>query len=279
MKIVLSRKGFDSAAGRVASPIFPDGRMLSLPIPHESGLRTYADIRYEGESIGKLVADLTRHPRAASWTLHLDPDLRRNAVARKPGWRPLFGQDAAAQGHLAGQGVGAGDLFLFFGWFRSVCKVRGRWAYVPSAPDLHVLFGWLEVAEVVPIADEWVGKPAWAADHPHFHGITSRNNTLYVSPPPGKASLGGGTFEGFDEGLRLSADDKGRRRWRLPAWFHPKGRKSALSYHGSPQRWETDGNQVLLNTVGRGQEFVLDGAAYPEAEPWARGLIRRLGPT
>jgi len=33
MKIILSRKGFDSEAGGYPSPILPDGTMLSLPIP------------------------------------------------------------------------------------------------------------------------------------------------------------------------------------------------------------------------------------------------------
>jgi len=33
MKIILSRKGFDSKNGGIASPILPDGALLSLPIP------------------------------------------------------------------------------------------------------------------------------------------------------------------------------------------------------------------------------------------------------
>ncbi len=32
-KLILSRKGFDSASGGCPSPIFPDGTMFSLPIP------------------------------------------------------------------------------------------------------------------------------------------------------------------------------------------------------------------------------------------------------
>ena len=35
MKVILSRKGMDSESGRVASPILPDGTLLSLPIPIE----------------------------------------------------------------------------------------------------------------------------------------------------------------------------------------------------------------------------------------------------
>ncbi len=35
VKLILSRKGFDSSSGGVPSPIFSDGRMLSLPIPEQ----------------------------------------------------------------------------------------------------------------------------------------------------------------------------------------------------------------------------------------------------
>ena len=33
MKIILSRKGFDSANGGIVSPISEDGAMISFPIP------------------------------------------------------------------------------------------------------------------------------------------------------------------------------------------------------------------------------------------------------
>ena len=33
MKIILSRKGFDSSNGGCPSPIMPDGTLLSMPIP------------------------------------------------------------------------------------------------------------------------------------------------------------------------------------------------------------------------------------------------------
>lgn len=44
MKVILSRKGFDSGYGGWASPILPDGRMLSLPIPASNGLVSYDDL-------------------------------------------------------------------------------------------------------------------------------------------------------------------------------------------------------------------------------------------
>jgi hypothetical protein len=47
MKVILSRKGFDSASGGMPSPILPDGTLISLPIPCDrpgSGV-PYASIR------------------------------------------------------------------------------------------------------------------------------------------------------------------------------------------------------------------------------------------
>ena len=42
MRLILSRKGFDSANGGCPSPIFPDGSMLSLPIPSRSAPHRYS---------------------------------------------------------------------------------------------------------------------------------------------------------------------------------------------------------------------------------------------
>jgi hypothetical protein len=43
MKLILSRKGFDSSTGGIPSPIFPDGRMVSLPIPDKSSTLTFGE--------------------------------------------------------------------------------------------------------------------------------------------------------------------------------------------------------------------------------------------
>ena len=44
MKVVLSRKGFDSANGGIMSPIFEDGTMVSFPIPSKDVRRTTFDM-------------------------------------------------------------------------------------------------------------------------------------------------------------------------------------------------------------------------------------------
>ncbi len=85
---------------------------------------------------------------------------------------------------------------------------------------------------------------------------------------------GGGVFPRFHEGLRLTDPDSQRRsRWRLPPWFHPAKRLSALGYHGRSDRWQRVDGAVQLATVGRGQEFVLDIDHYPEALAWLRTLF------
>src|SRR5687768_10897447 len=119
MRVILSRKGFDSGYGRVPSPVLPDGRMISLPIPDKDAPVAYAAIKRDEILLSGLVDDLTKGKIPPRFLAHLDPDLDRDAVVRPSGWRPIFGQSGAALGHLRKLGVVAGDLFLFFGWFRA----------------------------------------------------------------------------------------------------------------------------------------------------------------
>lgn len=50
MKIILSRKGFDSANGGIVSPIFEDGTMISFPIP-SGDTDTYDSLYIQWDSI------------------------------------------------------------------------------------------------------------------------------------------------------------------------------------------------------------------------------------
>jgi hypothetical protein len=181
MKIILSRKGFDSSSGGVPSPILPDGRLLSLPIPSENSPVRYADLSVNGQALGKIVEDLTGGKVRRSHFAHLDPDLRASTYPRLPGWRPLFGQAGIAQGHLERQGVGEGDLFLFFGWFRQTERVNGKYQFVKTAPDLHIIYGWLQIDAVLRVRHDEPKPPEWAIYHPHFHGTYPKNNTIYTS--------------------------------------------------------------------------------------------------
>lgn len=286
MKLVLSRKGFDSQYGGMPSPILPDGRLLPLPIPTRHDQRTLADVPYLGPEAPSMLLELSRGKHGLGTSVHMDPDLERTVGDHLPGWRPALGQTGAAQSHLHGKGMGAGDVFLFFGWFREAEQHKGRWRYVPRAPNLHVLFGWIEVGQVLPIVREreaCITCLPWIADHPHVASpghYTDPRNVLYVAACESKwvaDSVGGGRFHRYDDALRLTAANSTRSRWSLPAWFMPSADRPALSYHGNPGLWSPEGDRIRLNSAAKGQEFVLDMAHYPEAEPWLSDLIQRHG--
>ena len=173
MRIVLSRKGFDASNGKFPSPILKShgNEMFSLPIPEtccHSPAPAYSEITFDGRSLGQAVADLTQGKVQANNKAHLDPDLCRGSVCRedKESWKPLFGQASTAERHLQIQEVGKEDIFLFYGWFRKAQYVDGSYSYIPNAPDLHVIFGWLQIDRWIK-SEEWESEAAWAKGHPH----------------------------------------------------------------------------------------------------------------
>ena len=54
IKVIFSRKGFDSQNGGMASPIY-DSAPISLPIPYPS-----STIAYEDQGLGKIIYDLSK---------------------------------------------------------------------------------------------------------------------------------------------------------------------------------------------------------------------------
>ena len=74
MKVILSRKGFDSANGGIPSPIMPDGTLLSLPIPLENENAAYSDIGWSGMTYADILRQL--NPKRQYEKCHLDPDIR-----------------------------------------------------------------------------------------------------------------------------------------------------------------------------------------------------------
>jgi len=280
MKVILSRKGFDSSYGGVASPILDDGTLLSLPIPSPSRI-TYDELSVGGIPLGKVVADLTSGRIPSNHHAHLDPDLNAAMYPRLPGWRPIFGQVDAAQAHLEGCGVTIGEIFLFFGWFREVNTVGEQYRFVRDARNLHVIYGWLQVGEIIRVNQKPSCAPQWASEyHPHFYGDRGANNTVYIASERldigGIASSadGGGVFRKFHEDLCLTAPGaKNRSQWLLPMWFYPRDKRAPLSYHSNPQRWKMHEDCTILDSVARGQEFVLDTDHYPEATSWMRDLM------
>jgi len=281
MKIIFSRKGFDSSLGKIPSPIFSSGEMFSLPIPSQTeGSVPYSKIGFNEHNIGQVVNDLTFGKIGKEETAHFDPDLEESCVPRSRFWKPIFGQSGAAQGHLFNNGIEIGDLFIFYGWFQKCYFENNTYFFRRTDSSFHAIFGWLQIGSVLSVFNR-EQVPSWAYYHPHMARTpTMRNDTIYISNSalvlPGiskNGMAGAGLVKSFNENLVLSAPGENKSTWRLPKWFFPDGIKPILSYHHNSERWAIKEEFAILDTVGRGQEFVLDCNSYPEAIEWVHSIL------
>lgn len=241
MKIVFSRKGFDTQNGFGPSPIV-DGRPVSLPIPDTKGLSrtTYAQLGLGDHAVqasgGKIRGDAL---------CHHDPMFT-------PDGRCYFGQCQSAQGHLANEGIGPGDVFLFFGLFAR-----------PDGERHHRLFGYLEVEQVVPIAGaaRETLAPFDALDHPHAIGMHGTNDHIYAGP--------GGLAQTATDDLRLTVPGGPLTLWKRPHWLERGG----LTYFGTSDRNWPDG---CITRTGPGQEFVADIGHRKAPREWLAGILAAM---
>lgn len=285
MKLILSRKGFDSSAGEIPSIILPDGRLYSFPIPDQKGNVKYSDIKSpipEYSNLYELIKELYTGIRKEKFTknqlCHLDPDLNPEAIKRNVNWKPIFGQSAAAQGHLESNLVGKGDIFLYFGWFKRIELHQGKLRYIPGSPDLHVIYGYLVNERIIDINKPNEDIEEWMKYHVHFnHKEDYKPNKIYVSENEFKLNgnnyPGAGLFK-FDKRLQLTKEGStGRSLWQLPKAFNPSNNKTPLTYHRSSNRWRLMSDHVELKSAYRGQEFVLDLNECPELISWVETII------
>jgi Nucleotide modification associated domain 3 len=269
-RVILSCKGFDSKAGGGASPILPDGRMLSLPIPDPTDEICFRDLRVDDRSLLDVMRELGFTAYDDRSRCHLDPDINRMLCARPARWRGLFGQIGPALGHLQNEGVGAGDLFIFWGRFRHTTQTRHGLRF-DGAP-FHAIYGYLEVGRVL---DCGAGERVeWAPRYPHFgsNRAGQRGGVFVAASRFEDTRLAGSGVFIYSDALRLSDPAASlASTWRLPAAFHPNA-GTRLTYHEDPRRWSQPVNGMAhLRTVARGQEFVTK--ANPAISRWARQLI------
>ncbi|WP_299194201.1 hypothetical protein [uncultured Erythrobacter sp.] len=238
MRIIFSRKGFDSSSGGGPSPIV-DGRPLSLPIPAgTASATTYGDL-----GLGEHAAKASRGKLGAGDLCHHDPMFLDDGTC-------AFGQHSAAQTHLEGQGVGVGDVFVFFGLFGEE-KTR----------ELHHrIFGYLRVEEMIRLAE---GIPRELVDiaHPHALSMHSSNDVIWRGE--------GRVAARASEALRLTVPEGPPSLWTRPAWLKHGG----LSYHDRADRWLRGGR---LRSVARGQEFVADIGRRKAPREWLEGIIAEI---
>lgn len=241
MKIVFSRKGFDTRSGGGASPII-DGRPVSLPIPASNGETT----TYGERGLAEAVHLASRGSLTGDSACHDDP-----MFADGYSW---LGQVGAAQGHLVNQGVGPGDLFLFFGLF----------AEPGSRERHHRIFGFMQVLAAGPPDrvrqhDRWKEPPR---PHPHLTGTWHRNNALWFGT--------GGTARNAGDSLRLTRQGERRwARWTVPGWMM----ENPPSYlKGDWRRIDSS----TLDTRGIWQEGVCDIGDADDPRRWLEDIIAEI---
>ncbi|MES2849532.1 MAG: hypothetical protein V4685_10785 [Bacteroidota bacterium] len=266
MKIILSRKGFDSGYGGQPSPILPDGTLLSMPIPYSNEIIKYTDLYHHGESYYKILKDLKPNSKIQhNHNCHLDPDLRFLATKRQQKWKPIFGQAEAAQTHLQNQKVSIGDIFLFFGWFRQTQIVNGKYSYKYGSPDLHLIYGYMQIGEIYVYGCPF---PDYASHHPHTGGVLKdlQSNCIYVATDrlsfdetlPGADSLT------FKNNLILTKRGMSRSKWDLPDFF----KNVDMSYHTKDSF-----KQDYFQSAAKGQEFVI--SADNNVIEWTKELLTK----
>ena len=264
MKVVLSRKGMDSTAGGMASPILPDGMLLSLPIPDKAGGQSYGGLSYKGQSYHAIIHQLnSSFDFSKKGICHFDPDIYENITGRPKGWKPAFGQSGISAGHLDRLGVGIGDIFLFYGMFQKTER-RGSCglSYVRGFPARHIIYGYMEVGGILREKQD-IEQYFW---HPHSMNAARPHNRLYVPKRYG-------TFRYCESLVLTKKEQHSRRLWRLPSFFADDG--ISVSWQGK-NRPVLNGAYAELNSSRRGQEFVVAASTAKLEQTlreWAESLI------
>lgn len=273
MKIIFSRKGFDDAYGKAANLILPDGRLVVFPIPEHAPHKgiEYGQIQSNGSLLQEYFSQLNITLPSDHTGAHLDPDIDINATSRAEGWRPVFGSHGAANAHLINQGVGTGDLFLYFGSFRHVFHDKnGSLCYV-KGPAIHLLFGWLKVGQRIDNPFLWGSTiPEWTRSHSHVINNYGKSNSIYLSDFRENGEPDAGVLS-FREDRILTKEGLSKSFWSLPSFFHPD-HGTVISRHSRQDRFNAFSDHVELKTVSIGQDFVVK-SERPEVIEWAMNRI------
>ncbi len=269
MKVVLSRKGFDSTYGGYPSLILPNKEMITLPIPGARLDTKYYDLKTRsGKSLYSIMHSIKgtinkNQKLTPNTTCHLDPDICDFSVKRAKGWTGAFGQDNAAATVLKNEDIKEGDLFIFFGWYNDVVIEDGKYSF-KNGQGRHTMFGYFQVDKIYHPNEEDV--PSQFKSHPHVVYPDRKNNTLYVAKKVctfDKKIKGYGMFK-YDEELDLTQKGMTKSRWNLPDIF----KMVKIKYH-SKDSWK----KGYFQSAGRGQEFVIE--ENKDIEKWAINLIKK----
>jgi hypothetical protein len=260
MKIIISRKGFDSKYGKKPSIILPDNTMLSFPIPvNESERGTSTNIlKYKGKSLTQIFNELGIRKKYPEGILHVDPDIQ-TFDNRKP--TGAFGQIGKALKHLLNCKVTTGDVFLFYGTFCETTLTNNTLNYKPMHP-FHTIWGYLIVDKIFPISQD--GRYSPNCKHPHILNkdlpkYCKDGNYLYI----GKDF---GTFT-FKNQLRLTKFGYKTSYWSLPKEFKDTGMTC-----NDLSSCNIENGRIEFTSTPQGQEFVIDNS-NGKINQWLKSIL------
>ena len=267
MKIVLSRKGFDSASGGCPSFIIGN-KLVSLRIADEHTKLKYSSVEIYNYNLGKLFEKSGIKPKLNGKeisTCHLDPDIEKG----------LFGQCSAAAQHLMNNNVEVGDLLLFFGWFRDFDIKNYKFSKLDIAGK-HCIYAYFKIGRILDLNKSAEKQEALklSATHPHIaydSNEYNKTNLLYVAAPiltTNSKIRGCGRLK-YSEQTTLTKPNENKSIWQLPKCFL----NTNMTYHTNKNRWsELNNNFCQLKSACRGQEFIIN--ENKDIEKWAIELIR-----
>jgi hypothetical protein len=292
MRVILSRKGFDSTAGGHPSPEI-NGKLVSIPIPcsgtpadpgdqYANISSTHLDLNFTELMVQLGITSIRLEERRVPTeqaVAHLDP------LVEPPG-DGVLGHSGSTVRLLADRGVTTGDLFLFFGWFRPTEQVDRALRWRRHATGFHAIWGYLQIGEIITLATATPRQKARFADHPHVRRVNSghdKGDVLYVATPRlvcrGLDLPGSGRLT-YRRATRLTAPGETRRsHWRLPACFDPQETpiKGLSPNIGIRSRFTREDENVLVESGGRGQEFV--ARANDRMLDWITDVLRNPAPS
>lgn len=294
VKLVLSRKGFDSGSGGCLSPYDHEtGKYIWFPIPEK--IESYTnDIKYQdiivkpayiddlnGANLNELFKNYKKTDRIKlrkneyssiddeQLFAHFDPmlglppwmDRNVKSIVGKG-----FGQYNAAP-HLEKHNVNTGSIFLFFGGFQSVRnrKISG-----------HYVFGWLKVGRRIETYEECkkIIEEFNLQWHPHItEAAFNRNKKNYIFLPDewlfeDLGIPGCGYFSRLNDSLLLSnSKEANKATWKLPSFFY----KNLTQVHH--KTWARTEDGFCTVKTGIGQEFV--SQLTKEGEVWLKELFKQ----
>ena len=268
MKIILSRKGFDSANGGIVSPIMEDGTLLSFPIP-SNDKDTFDTLAYCGQTYEKILKDLKYKGKN---NCHLDPDLsldRRLIPIEK--WQPIFGQINSSASYLLNKvGIKTGDIFLFFGNFHKVKIENEKYQFVKKSGnfyndnDLQVIWGYLQVGKIITDPTEQETY-TW---HPHAvkERTKTKNNVMFLASDrlSFNNNLSGAGLLKFREDRVLTAKNCNKATWEKRAFYDTD------TVIGNRKNSSKIANGIYYSGIW--QELGLQESK--ESEDWAKSIIQ-----